>query len=172
PRGCELCSSLPFARGLHFMATWQVMSIAGAATSRLHIRLLEPGDFDSGFLETLNSLREVGLTAEEAAQILEDRPPNIRTYVLLVDGQVAATATLLIEQKFIHRGGVVGHIEDVATRPDMRGQGLARRLIEHIIDEARAARCYKVILDCSAEVEPFYERLGFRQAGKCMRVDL
>ncbi len=154
------------------MATCQVKSIAGAANRTHVIRLLEPGDFDSGFLETLNSLRETGLTADEAVQILDNRLPNIRTYVLLEDGQVAATATLMVEQKFIHRGGIVGHIEDVATRPDKRGRGLARRLLEHVIEEARAAGCYKVILDCSAEVEPFYERIGFRQAGRCMRVDL
>jgi glucosamine-phosphate N-acetyltransferase len=117
-------------------------------------------------------LRETGLTPIEARRILEDRPQNIQTYVLLVEDQVAATATLLIEQKFIHRGGVVGHIEDVATRPEYRGRGLARRLIDHLVEVARAARCYKVILDCSADVEPFYERLGFRPAGTCMRIDL
>jgi glucosamine-phosphate N-acetyltransferase len=142
------------------------------ATTPHVIRLLAPGDFDNGFFETLNSLRETGITAREAERILESRPSNIRTYVLLVDSQVAATATLLIEQKFIHRGGIVGHIEDVATRPNFRGRGLARRLIEYLIDEARAAGCYKVILDCDAEVEPFYERIGFRPAGRCMRVNL
>lgn len=140
--------------------------------AQIEIRPLEPGDFWAGFFEALASLRESGLTPDEARRILLARPDNIRTFVLLTDGIVAATATLVIEQKFIHRGGLVGHVEDVATNPAMRGRGLASRLVERLVEEARQAGCYKVILDCNDHVAPFYQRLGFRVNALCMRIDL
>lgn len=138
----------------------------------MEIRRLEPADFNRGFFETLAALREPGLTADEACQILSNRPGNIRTFVLVSEGKIVSTATLMVEQKFIHRGGVVGHIEDVATHPAFRGRGFARALIQYLIDAARAEGCYKVILNCDPDKTDFYGSLGFRPGAQCMRLDL
>jgi glucosamine-phosphate N-acetyltransferase len=123
-------------------------------------------------LRAFAALRESGLTTEEASQILRARPENVRTFVLLAEGQVAATATLVVEKKFIHRGGVAGHVEDVATRPEFGGRGYATMLLEHLLAEARAEGCYKFILDCDPELVSFYQRLGCRDCAVCMRIDL
>ena len=37
---------------------------------------------------------------------------------------IIGSTTLLIEQKFIHDGGKVGHIEDVVTRKGYEGFGI------------------------------------------------
>ena len=88
------------------------------------IREMTGLDITREFLETLSSLAEVNLTVGQAAKIFQRRlRNNIRTYLALDENQVVGTASLLVEQKFIHAGGKVGHIEDVAVRRDYQRKG-------------------------------------------------
>ena len=41
-----------------------------------------------------------------------------------------------------------------------RGQRLGLRVIEALIDAAKEAGCYKVILDCTEENSTFYAKCG------------
>lgn len=79
--------------------------------------------------------------------------------------------TLLIEPKVIH-GRPMAHIEDVVVSPLARKNGIGRALVEHAIRVAKHIGCYKVILNCSKEVSPFYEKIGFHQHSLGMRLDL
>lgn len=88
------------------------------------------------------------------------------------EGKVVGATTLLIEQKFIHGCGLVGHMEDVIVHENFRGQGIANRLIEKAINVAREAGCYKVILNCKENLVPFYEKFGFKKHEIEMRLDL
>jgi glucosamine-phosphate N-acetyltransferase len=136
------------------------------------IRLLYGSDFTNGFFDVLSNLAEVNLTPTEAGEILRHRLRNgIQTYVALLDDAVVGTAGLLIEKKFIHRGGLIGHIEDVAVHPAHEGKGIGKALVRHALQEARKAGCYKVILNCKESNIPFYERLGFRRHEIEMRID-
>ena len=138
----------------------------------LVIRELNGHDLTSGFLETLAGLAEVGLTPEQAGEVLRNRlRAGIRTYVARVGERVAGTASLLVEQKFIHGGARVGHIEDVAVHEDFRHHGLGSALVRHATDEARKLGCYKVVLDCSEGLVPFYARLGYRPHNLGLRID-
>jgi GNAT superfamily N-acetyltransferase len=49
----------------------------------------------------------------------------------------------------------------VATHPDARGRGLARRISQHLIGWSAAHGCETVALDASELGGPVYERLGF-----------
>ena len=139
----------------------------------LEIRLMDATDLDRGFLEALRALKPVDLTEQQAIDVYRDRlKSRIRTYVAIMDGRIAGTASVFIEPKFIHSGGVVGHIEDVAVHPDFQKHGIGRALIEHLLDECRRFRCYKIILDCAEAVIPFYEKLGFHRWERAMRIDL
>jgi len=84
---------------------------------------------------------------------------------------IIGTATLLIEQKFIHNGGKVGHIEDVATRAGYEGIGVGKEIIQRLIEISKDQQCYKIILDCDDKVIGFYEKLGFKKRGVMMRLD-
>jgi len=130
-------------------------------------------DLSNGFLATLANLADVDMTTEEAREVFRSRLRNgIRTYVALAGDQIVGTVTLLVERKFIHRGGLVGHIEDVAAHPDYQNRGIASALVRHATEEARRLGCYKVILSCFDRLVPFYERLGFRRHDTGMRIDL
>jgi N-acetylglutamate synthase-like GNAT family acetyltransferase len=85
---------------------------------------------------------------------------------------VIGTASLLVEQKFIHQGGMVGHIEDVSVRLGYEKMGVGTALVRHATEQARKLGCYKVILDCSENLIPFYESLGFRCHAVQMRTEL
>ncbi|MDZ4684161.1 MAG: GNAT family N-acetyltransferase [Planctomycetaceae bacterium] len=137
------------------------------------IRPMYATDLRRGFLPCLASLKPCELTDEQAIEVFRQRMrQKIRTYVALLDGRIVGTATLLIEPKFIHSGGVVGHIEDVAVHQAYQAHGVGALLVKHVLEECRAAKCYKVILDCAEKVIPFYEKLGFHKWERAMRIDL
>ncbi len=139
----------------------------------MEIRRMIGPDLKNGFIETLEALTEVNLDYDSAVRIFQRRMRDkIYTYVAIRDGKVVATATLIFEHKFIHGGGIVGHIEDVAVRKDLQGQGIGQALVRHLIDEAETIGCYKVILDCKPEVIPYYEKQGFREWHRNMRINL
>jgi glucosamine-phosphate N-acetyltransferase len=73
--------------------------------------------------------------------------------------------TLLIEQKLIHGGSCIAHIEDLVVDKKYNGQGIATKLLNHVINIANNNNCYKIILDCKRELIPFYEKTGFKMRG-------
>lgn len=134
---------------------------------------MEAADLRRGFLEALSALKPADLTEDDALEVFRQRAiTGIRTYVALIDNRVVGTASLLIEPKFIHRGGIVGHIEDVAVHVGDQHHGVGAALVQHLMEICRDEKCYKVILDCEDDVMPFYEKLGFRHWENAMRVDL
>lgn len=136
------------------------------------IREIIGPDLAHGFLESLAALAEVNLSFEEAAEVLRARMrAGTRTYVACVGDHVVGTASLVVEQKFIHKGGKIGHIEDVAVHPEYRHLRVGSALVRHAIEQARKIGCYKVILSCYERLVPFYEHLGFRKHDLGMRID-
>jgi glucosamine-phosphate N-acetyltransferase len=139
----------------------------------IELRALEQKDFERGFLETLANLAEVSLTPDEAIHIWRGRnAAGVRTVVAVSDGRVIGTASLILEHKFLHRGGTIGHIEDVAVHPSAQGKGVGTAVVQSLIDLARESGCYKVILSCTDKNTAFYTRLGFRRHDNGMRIDL
>ena len=140
--------------------------------SEIKIRDIVESDIDIGFLESLDSLRNASnLNKDTARDILKkiiENPDHI-IQVAEVDGKVVGSTTLLIEQKFIHGGGKVGHIEDVVVSKEFEGRGIGMKLVTSLLEIARAKNCYKTILDCKDELIPFYERIGFKQESNQMR---
>ena len=71
--------------------------------------------------------------------------------------------TLLFENKIIHNGGMVCHIEDLVVDKQYRNQNIGRILVNHAIHEAKKKGCYKIILNCNNEVKNFYLKCGFEE---------
>src|SRR5262249_37917110 len=137
------------------------------------IRDLHGPDLANGLLETLRNLADVQLTTEQAGELHRRRlRTGVRCYIACSaeSAAVIGTVSLLIEQKFIHRGGLVGHIEDVSVRPGYEKMGIGTALAQHATEQARKLGCYKVILNCAEHLVSFYESIGFRRHEVQMRI--
>ena len=127
------------------------------------IRTLVSGDYYRGFIELLGQLTTVGpITKAQFEEQLERIKSIKNVYVIEDRERIIATATLLLEPKFIHLCGTVGHIEDVVVDNKYRGRGLGLMLTRYLVEQAKEAGCYKVILDCAQHNVPFYEKCGFK----------
>jgi glucosamine-phosphate N-acetyltransferase len=143
------------------------------------VREINEDDFSKGFFETLSNLSEVGEVKNKtsiAIEILNKIKKNNNYKIIIAqdkeDHNIIGTATLLIEQKFIHNGGKVGHIEDVVTRKGYEGKGVGSEIIKELIKIAKENGCYKVILDCDEKVTRFYEKIGFKKHSVMMRINI
>jgi len=79
--------------------------------------------------------------------------------------KVVGTGAVIVERKFIHELGMVGHIEDIAVAKDQQGKKLGLRIIQALDHVAKEVGCYKTILDCSEANEGFYVKCGYKRAG-------
>lgn len=88
-------------------------------------------------------------------------------YLLVIEekGRIVGTGALVVERKFIHHLGLVGHIEDIAVAKDQQGKKFGLKLIQALDFIAEKVGCYKCILDCSEENEGFYLKCGYKRAG-------
>ena len=142
--------------------------------SELIIRKIIEPDLKNGFLESLDNLRQTSNLEQNSVKnilkkILENE--NHIIHVAELDGKIVGSTTLLIEQKFIHEGGFVGHIEDVVVNKKFEGQGIGMKLVLSLLDVAKEKKCYKTILNCEDKLIPFYEKIGFKQKSTEMRFD-
>lgn len=132
----------------------------------MNIRELETNDYELGYLNVLSDLTKVGTISKtewlNQYRIISSNP-FIQIWVIhdTVDNQIVGTATLLIEPKFIHNCGLVGHIEDVVLKKSTQGTGLGKQIVTFLAEKAKLRGCYKVILDCTKETIGFYEKCGF-----------
>ena len=142
--------------------------------SELIIRKIIETDLENGFLESLDNLRQTSNLEQNSVRnilkkILENE--NHIIHVAELNGKIVGSTTLLIEQKFIHEGGFVGHIEDVVVNKEFEGQGIGMKLVLSLLDVAKERKCYKTILNCEDKLIPFYEKIGFKQKSTEMRFD-
>jgi glucosamine-phosphate N-acetyltransferase len=142
------------------------------------IRQIKKTDLDNAFFSLLSQLSGE-VTSYDVDHLWGEYSKN-SDHITFVDevkeaakpARILATSSVIIENKFLHCGSKVGHIEDVVVDKDTRGSGLGQKIVEHCIDYARDAGCYKVILDCSNKNVPFYINCGMYLSENCMRIDL
>ena len=112
--------------------------------SEIIIREIEENDLENGFLESLDFLRKASnIDRDVAREVLKkiNHDPNHIIHVAIDDNKIVGSTTLLIEQKFIHEGGLVGHIEDVVVRKDYEGKGVGMKLIRSLLACAKEKNC-------------------------------
>ncbi|KAI8060224.1 acyl-CoA N-acyltransferase [Gongronella butleri] len=132
------------------------------------LRALRNTDYERGFLKVLEVLTEVGNHTKE--QYLDQfnylKQHNDQYYTITItndaEDRVVAAGTIFVERKFVHKNGLVGHIEDIAVDQNQQGKKLGLRIIQALKFIGAQRGCYKVILDCSEKNIPFYEKCGFK----------
>lgn len=135
------------------------------------LRLLEEKDFEGGFLDLLSQLSYVNKISREEFikhyNYIKINPLH-NIYVIEHEGNIIGCGTLIIEPKFIHNCGFVGHIEDVVVDKKYRGNKNGHRLINTLTSIAKDHNCYKVILNCKDSLVGFYEKCGYKDNGAFM----
>ena len=96
--------------------------------------------------------------------ILQNNNHNIFLYLDNSDNILGAL-TLLIEQKFIHNGKCVAHIEDFVVKQEYRSQNIGKDLMDYAINYAKQNNCYKIILDTDSKLVNYYSNYGFVNKG-------
>ncbi len=62
-----------------------------------------------------------------------------------------------------------GFLGELIVRPEYRGHGLGRQLLEHAIDYLHSRGCGSIYLDGDTPAVPLYERLGFKTVCRSLR---
>lgn len=97
------------------------------------------------------------------------------TILALEQGQVIGCATLCytpMMPTFSHPTGKRAHLMNVYTREQYRRQGIAARMMEQLIQEARGRGVTEISLDATESGRPLYEKLGFMASQECMVLKL
>ncbi|KAF2017274.1 acyl-CoA N-acyltransferase [Aaosphaeria arxii CBS 175.79] len=144
--------------------------VVAALPEGYQCRPVQRGDYHKGFLDVLRVLTTVGdVTEEQWNDRYEWISKRNDEYFLLCildsNSHIVGTGALIVERKFIHNLGMVGHIEDIAVAKDQQGKKLGLRIIQALDFVAEKVGCYKTILDCSEANEGFYVKCGFKRAG-------
>ena len=92
--------------------------------------------------------------------------------ILATDGKkVVGCATMCyIEMMptYSHPSARRAHLMNVYTDPARRGEGIARRMVSMLIDEAWKRGVTEISLDATEAGRPLYLKLGFRDSKECM----
>jgi glucosamine-phosphate N-acetyltransferase len=130
-------------------------------------RKLEESDYHKNYLQLLSQLTQVGhISPEEFSNILAKIQSQIWVFEDTTVNKIVASASIFLEQKFIHGGGIVAHLEDVVVDQSYRGAQLGQKLIANIVDIAKNSGAYKIIADCKPELLSFYSKNGFEKRGE------
>jgi len=132
------------------------------------IRNLKTSDYNKEYFNLLSQLTNTTeISYEEFSKFISELNPDHQIFVIedLLTNKIIGTGTILIENKLIHNQRKVAHIEDIVTDNKFRGQGIGKYLIEKLINVAKTAKCYKVILDCANHNIGFYTKCGFETKG-------
>jgi len=130
----------------------QIESIKSQYFTLLRLLTDAPDIQMSTFLENLEKINHIG------------------SIVICLDeeGRIVGCGTVMIEPKMIHAGRSIGHIEDIVVDIEYRGLGIAREILNRLVELSYRNNCYKVILDCADDLVGFYSRVGFEKKGSQM----
>lgn len=100
---------------------------------------------------------------------------NQTTVVAVDDGRCVACASMSyieIMPTFSHPSGKRAHLMNVYTEEHYRRRGIARQLVNMLIEDARVHGATEVSLDATGSGRPLYESVGFKASEECMVIDI
>ena len=97
-----------------------------------------------------------------------------QTTVLALDEDMvigcASMSYMWIMPTYSHPTGKRAHLMNVYTNSNYRRQGIARKMVSMLIDDARDNGATEISLDATALGRPLYESLGFGSNPDCMNL--
>jgi ribosomal protein S18 acetylase RimI-like enzyme len=124
-------------------------------------------------LRVVNGLSEDYVYSDEIVRESRDYFLNgDHLTVLAIDGGevigCASMSFMWIMPTFSHPTGRRAHLMNVYTRNEYRRQGIARKMVEMLIDETWKRGATEISLDATVMGRPLYESLGFKNSTECM----
>jgi N-acetylglutamate synthase-like GNAT family acetyltransferase len=124
-------------------------------------------------VELLEQLSLEGESREDASAMdayvraFRDIAADQRQQLLVIEseGVVVGTAAVIFVPNLSRIGRPYAVVEGVVVDSTRRDQGLGEELMRHVMEMARSAGCYKIILTSNKAREGahrFYRRLGFK----------
>lgn len=132
----------------------------------LVLRPLCTADYNRGFFEVLSQLTKTGdVKPEQFVSKFNHMKASGDYYVVVVEdknlGQIIATATLIVEHKFIHSCAKRGRVEEVVVSDVCRGKQLGKLLVATLTLLSKKLNCYKITLECAPKNVAFYQKFGY-----------
>lgn len=153
----------------------------------VQIRKATDADIDALIKSRCRTMREVcsiGENYEFSAEFME----ATKQYFLHGDGttalaiddstgapQTVGNATLCYTNMlptFSHPGGKRAHLMNVHVEKEFRRKGIARRMIELLVDEAKERGVTEISLDATDDGRKLYEAIGWHKNSEAMVKDL
>ena len=124
-------------------------------------------------LKIVNSLPADHVFSEEIVRESRDYFINgDQTTVLASDDGIivgcASVSYMRIMPTFSHPTGKRAHIMNVYTKSSYRRKGIARKMCEMLIKDARDRGATEISLDATASGRPLYYTLGFKDSAEYM----
>ena len=145
----------------------------------MEIRIAGKKDIDLMMSSRLEMLKEVNsldtdylysesFVEESRRYFLEGN----QTTVLALDGErVIGCATICyitIMPTFSHPIGKRAHLMNVYTAKEFRGQGIGKKMVDLLIEDAWNKGATEISLDATESGRPLYRKCGFEDSGECM----
>ena len=145
----------------------------------IEFRIATAGDIDlmmSSRLEMLHVVNDLSGDYEFSDDLINYSREYFlngdQTTVLALDGQTvigcASMSYMTIMPTFSHPTGKRAHLMNVYTNSNYRRQGIARRMVTMLIDDAWGKGTTEISLDATESGRPLYESLGFKDSKECM----
>lgn len=86
-------------------------------------------------------------------------------YLAIENNEVIATSGLCfysVPPTYSNINGKVAYIMNMYTKPQFRRRGIATRLLDYLVNEAKAKNCTKITLNASDMGKPIYLKYGFK----------
>lgn len=118
--------------------------------------------FDKSFIE--NCRKNFECTGETQTDIL-----------CIENGEPVACASLCylsMMPTFSHPTGKRAHLMNVYVKKDFRRKGLAKKMLELLIEEAKSRKVTEISLDATEKGRPLYESMGFSSNDSAMTIKL
>jgi len=140
-----------------------------AKHSNFICRPLQSDDYSRSFISLLQQLTSVGSVGESDFKHrfhLLKKCKGTYYHTVIVDkeksDQIIASASLVVEKKFIHDCANRGVIEEVIVSNEYRGKSLGKQIVKILVELGKQLGCYKITLNCNDQMLRFYkEKLNF-----------
>ncbi|MGE7603131.1 GNAT family N-acetyltransferase [Peribacillus sp. NPDC097675] len=128
-------------------------------------------------LDEIKSSEEKYLMEKSTREYLQKALSNNEfiSYVAKTDGKAVSISGMVLFNRppyLENLKGIEAYILNMYTLPEYRGNGLARRILEHCIKESEKYNVKRIWLHSSKSGKHLYDKMGFTEKGSEMELFL